>query len=186
MVKKYALPSKPLLVGFREMTKADVPQVGALLRKYMARFDIVQTFEKDEEVEHWFLSGRGTGERNPGDGQGREGQVIWTYVVEVSCILSWSHPISISLSLRPFQDPATHSITDMVSFYSLPSLVMKHEKHRDIHTAYAFYYASDVLFSPGGSDEDASKQKDRLAVRLNELMKDAMIIAKQVSNDFVG
>jgi glycylpeptide N-tetradecanoyltransferase len=57
---------------------------------------------------------------------------------------------------------------------------MKHAKHQDLHTAYAFYYASDVLFSPGGSDEDASKKKDRLAVRLNELMKDAMIIAKQV------
>jgi hypothetical protein len=69
----------------------------------------------------------------------------------------------------------------MVSFYSLPSLVMKHEKHRDIHTAYAFYYASDVLFSPGGSDEDASKKKDILALRLNDLMKDAMIIAKQVN-----
>jgi glycylpeptide N-tetradecanoyltransferase len=84
MVKKYALPSKPLLPGFREMTKADVPQVGALLRKYMARFDIVQTFEKDEEVEHWFLSGRGTGNREPGGGQGRDGQVVWAYVVEVS------------------------------------------------------------------------------------------------------
>jgi glycylpeptide N-tetradecanoyltransferase len=83
MVKKFALPAKPLIRGFREMTKADVPQVGVLLRKYMARFDIVQTFEKDEEIEHWFLSGRGTGDYQPGGGKGRDGQVVWAYVVEV-------------------------------------------------------------------------------------------------------
>jgi glycylpeptide N-tetradecanoyltransferase len=84
MVKKFALPANPLIPGFREMTRADVPQVGALLRKYMARFDMVQTFEKDEEVEHWFLSGRGTGDRQPGGGKGRDGQVVWAYVVEVN------------------------------------------------------------------------------------------------------
>lgn len=78
------------------------------------------------------------------------------------------------------QDPATHTITDLVSFYSLPSLIMKHPKHKDLQTAYCYYYASDVPFKPGGSDEDASKKKERLSVRLNELIRDAMTIAKQV------
>lgn len=61
------------------MTKADVPQVGDLLRRYLARFDVAQTFSKDEEISHWFLSGQGrdvNGERVE--------QVVWAYVVEVS------------------------------------------------------------------------------------------------------
>lgn len=61
------------------MVAADVPQVGELLRRYLARFDIAQTFSKDEEIAHWFLSGQGrevNGERVE--------QVVWAYVVEVS------------------------------------------------------------------------------------------------------
>ena len=60
------------------MIPSDIPQVGELLRKYVARFDIAQTFAKDDEVEHWFLSGQGREE----NGQ-RVGQVVWAYVVEV-------------------------------------------------------------------------------------------------------
>jgi glycylpeptide N-tetradecanoyltransferase len=64
------------------MTKLDVPQVGELLRRYLERFEVIQTFGRDVEVEHWFLSGMGTGEA---DERGRRvGQVVWAYVVEVS------------------------------------------------------------------------------------------------------
>jgi glycylpeptide N-tetradecanoyltransferase len=63
------------------MVKSDVPQVAALLRKYLARFDIAQTFGKDEEVEHWFLSGQG---KEVGDK--RVEQVTWVYVVEVRTV----------------------------------------------------------------------------------------------------
>ena len=79
LVRQYAVASHPQIPGFREMVHADVPQVGELLRKYLARFDIIQTFAKDEEVEHWFLSGQGREEKGK-----REGQVVWAYVVEVS------------------------------------------------------------------------------------------------------
>ena len=61
------------------MTQADVPQVASLLRRYLARFQIYQTFSHDSEVEHWFLSGMG----REVDGK-RVEQVVWTYVVEVS------------------------------------------------------------------------------------------------------
>lgn len=61
------------------MVSADVPQVGALLRRYLSRFDIIQTFSRDDEVEHWFLSGQG----KDADGK-RVEQVVWAYVVEVS------------------------------------------------------------------------------------------------------
>lgn len=63
------------------MTEADVPAVATLLRRYMQRFEMQQVFATDEEVTHWFLSGRGTGESI--EGRGREGQVVWAYVVEV-------------------------------------------------------------------------------------------------------
>lgn len=82
LVRKYALPEQPSLAGYREMEEKDVAQVGELLRKYLARFELNQRFDSDDEVRHWFLSGKGTGEYKPG--YGRDGQVVWSYVVEVS------------------------------------------------------------------------------------------------------
>jgi glycylpeptide N-tetradecanoyltransferase len=80
------------------------------------------------------------------------------------------------------QDPETHRITDFTSFYSLPSLIMKHPTHKSLQTAYAFYYASDAagpVPPPGG--KDSPEDKARLGERLNALMKDSLIVAKAVS-----
>jgi len=82
LVKQYAVPSHPVIPGFREMVASDVSQVASLLRRYLARFDVAQTFAKDDEVEHWFLSGQG----REVDGK-RVEQVTWAYVVEV-CLSS--------------------------------------------------------------------------------------------------
>lgn len=74
------------------MEKKDVTQVRELLTRYLSRFEIHQVFKDDQEVEHWFLSGRGKdgkggiagSEVGEGHGDwGREGQVVWSYVVEV-------------------------------------------------------------------------------------------------------
>lgn len=74
------------------MEIGDVREVGELLRRYLARFDIEQEFKTDREVEHWFLSGKGKGKGKGGsevdeevdeDG-GKAGRVVWAYVVEVS------------------------------------------------------------------------------------------------------
>ncbi|KAK1925924.1 Glycylpeptide N-tetradecanoyltransferase [Papiliotrema laurentii] len=164
LVRHYAVPSHPQIPGFREMVAADVPQVGELLRRYLARFDIAQTFSKDEEIAHWFLSGQGrevNGERVE--------QVVWAYVVE---------------------DPTTHLITDLVSFYSLPSTIMKHKNHNVLNAAYMFYYASDVISSPGGSADDAAthdaKSKAKLGERLNALVSDLLVIAKNAGFDVVN
>ena len=81
LVRQNAVPSHPNLPGFREMVQADIPQVGDLLRRYLTRFDIAQTFTRDDEVEHWFLSGQGREEEGK-----RVEQVVWAYVVEVSCL----------------------------------------------------------------------------------------------------
>ena len=82
------------------------------------------------------------------------------------------------------QDPTTRLITDMVSFYSLPSTIMKHKTHNVLNAAYMFYYASDVISSPGGSADDAAthefKSRQKLGERLNALVADLLVVAKNV------
>jgi glycylpeptide N-tetradecanoyltransferase len=57
-------------------------------------------------------------------------------------------------------------ITDFYSFYSLPSSVIGNPKHSHINAAYLFYYV------PMGMGQDLK--------RLQVMMKDALIMAKQV------
>ena len=77
-------------------------------------------------------------------------QVIWTYVVE---------------------DPKTHNLTDFFSFYSLESSVIENDQHKSIRAAYLFYYATKTAFA---------EEEKGLKERLNSLMNDALILAKQV------
>ncbi|KAK0552946.1 glycylpeptide N-tetradecanoyltransferase [Tilletia horrida] len=119
--RRYEVPQQISLAGFREMTEADLPSVGRLLRRYLRRYDLAPRFT-DEEIRHILLSGRGSGEVKE-----RAGQVTWTYVVE---------------------DPEGH-ITDLVSFYSLPSTVLAQGSSRPesiLNAAYLFYYATDAAF----------------------------------------
>jgi len=81
-------------------------------------------------------------------------QVVWAYVVE---------------------DPASKKITDFFSFYNLESSVIGSKKHDVVRAAYLFYYASEAAWD---------KNKGALKVRLNGLMKDALILAKQVRPRF--
>ena len=53
------------------MEKKDVSAVSDLLKRYLDRFDLAQTF-KQEEIEHWLLHKE----------QPDTERVIWTYVVE--------------------------------------------------------------------------------------------------------
>ncbi|RFU32564.1 hypothetical protein B7463_g3782, partial [Scytalidium lignicola] len=80
-----------------------------------------------------------------------DAQVIWSYVVE---------------------DPSTNKITDFFSFYSLESSVIRNTKYDFIHAAYLYYYFTDVAFQP-------NFEKSALKSRLNALMNDALILAKQ-------
>jgi glycylpeptide N-tetradecanoyltransferase len=84
MVRQFKAPSTLALSrsGLREMEDRDVPAVTELFRRYMARFDMVPLLEEDD-VQHQFLSGRGKGEKEASTGR-RQGQVVWTYVVEAS------------------------------------------------------------------------------------------------------
>jgi glycylpeptide N-tetradecanoyltransferase len=82
-------------------------------------------------------------------------RVVWTYVVE---------------------DPNNKKITDFFSFYSIESSVIQHNS--TIRAAYLFYYATEAAF------ETQNAEDDTLKARLNLLVKDALILAKQVSLSF--
>ncbi|KAK7693731.1 hypothetical protein QCA50_003303 [Cerrena zonata] len=160
MIRLNKVPEKPRLIepqyGMRELEDKDVPEVAALYERYMKRFGMAIHFT-EEEVRHHFLSGRGNGPsvkdswKTP-----REGQVVWSYVVE---------------------NPRTHKITDFFSFYSLPSTVIGNTKHNILNAAYLMYYATEVAF------EDGAEESGRLKKRLEELIGDALVIADQSKFD---
>ena len=79
-------------------------------------------------------------------------QVIWTYVVE---------------------DPKSRKITDFFSFYCLESSVIGNQKYDHLRAAYLFYYATETAFE---------ENEKGLKERLNELVKDALVLAKRVSS----
>ena len=83
MIRILSLPSQTSIHGLREMEEKDVPAVHALWHKFMVYFDMVPDFT-EEDVQHYLLSGRGEGEMK---NLRREGQVVWSYVVEVNIIL---------------------------------------------------------------------------------------------------
>ncbi|OBZ69197.1 Glycylpeptide N-tetradecanoyltransferase [Grifola frondosa] len=157
MIRLHRVPDHPRLLeqGLREMEARDVSQVADLISRYMRRFGMAPVMTLDE-VRHQFLSGLGKGPRGKDSWKTRrEGQVVWAYVVE---------------------NPETHKITDVVSFYSLPSTIMNHDKHDLLNAAYLFYYATDVAFENGA-------ESGRLKKRLEELVGDALIIADQARFD---
>ena len=84
MIRQFKVPPTPALSrsGLREMEERDVSAVTELYRRYMERFDMIPLLE-EEDVRHQFLSGRGNGEKEASTGR-RPGQVVWTYVIEVS------------------------------------------------------------------------------------------------------
>ena len=82
MINANKLPSTPILAGrgLRQMEERDIAGVSDLWSKYMRRFKMHPEYSH-EELKHHLLSGRGLGEVVNGR---REGQVVWSYVVEVS------------------------------------------------------------------------------------------------------
>lgn len=69
--------------GLREAEDRDIPELAALFKKNMERYSMVPVFN-EHELQHQLLSGKGTGKIGDGGAGRREGQVTWTYVVEVS------------------------------------------------------------------------------------------------------
>lgn len=62
------------------------------------------------------------------------------------------------------ESPETKQVTDVLSFYHLPSSILKHETHKVLRVAYSYYNVANT-------------------VSQEELMKNALIIAKQKDFD---
>lgn len=140
---RYTLPEQTQVANLRPMEKKDVAQVGRLMRRYMRRFDMAARFS-DDEVEHIMLGGHGHGEV-----EGKQAkQVLWTYVVDVSLFPFFL--IDPSADREANQNPEKGCITDVFSYYSLPSSVLDSDKHKTLEAAYLFYYATDVPFQTEG------------------------------------
>ncbi|KAK4053683.1 glycylpeptide N-tetradecanoyltransferase [Microbotryomycetes sp. JL201] len=168
MISHYKLPDQVKIPGLREIRKGDLKQAGRLLRAYLARFDMAPLLT-NKDVEHALWAGRG----KEVDGK-RVGQVVWTYVVE---------------------NPETGKITDVFSFYSLPSTATKMTPKTVINAAYLFYYATDQ--TPSTSDlgdgsvatpitnwqEETTEQRQALKDRLALLINDALVLAQKLGFD---
>lgn len=90
MIRLNKVPDTPRLLessgkgGLREMEERDLQEVADLFERYMRRFGMAFVLTL-EEVRHHFLSGRGQGPTSKDSWKSaREGQVVWTYVYEVS------------------------------------------------------------------------------------------------------
>jgi len=153
-VLKFKLPTSTSTHGLRLMVKKDIPAVLDLLKRYLERFQIAQVFT-EEEVTHWLLHSSTLSPE----------QVVWSYVVE----------------------SPEKKITDFISFYRLESTALKSAKHTVVRAAYLFYYATETAFgstsNQQGSHHSHRQDNTLLKKRLNELVKDAMILAKKEGFD---
>ena len=157
-IAKFKLPKDTDTLGLKDMEDKDVPQVTDLLHRYLQRMRFAQEFS-EEEVRHWLLD-KTNKERNLE-------RVVFSYVVETD-----------------------NKITDFVSFYRLESTVIHNKKHETVRAAYLYYYGTEAAFtSPPTANGDAKakapQQADNslLKKRLNQLMHDALILAKNAGFD---
>eukprot|EP00331_Platyophrya_macrostoma_P001006 CAMPEP_0176406110 /NCGR_PEP_ID=MMETSP0127-20121128/696_1 /TAXON_ID=938130 /ORGANISM="Platyophrya macrostoma, Strain WH" /LENGTH=399 /DNA_ID=CAMNT_0017785213 /DNA_START=66 /DNA_END=1262 /DNA_ORIENTATION=+ len=62
------------------------------------------------------------------------------------------------------EDPKTKTVTDFVSFYSLPSTIIGHTRYTDLNAAYSYYYSANTI-------------------SINALMNEALTFAKEKDFD---
>lgn len=72
-------------------------------------------------------------------------------------------------------------ITDFVSFYSLPFSILNNAIHKQLGIGYLFYYATDI--DSEFDDKYSEESTKLLSKRLNVLINDATILAKQAKMD---
>ncbi|GAA5868296.1 hypothetical protein JCM3774_000997 [Rhodotorula dairenensis] len=171
MATYYRVPTETSIPGLRELEKRDLKQASRLLRAYMARFDMAPLLS-NKDIEHALWTGRGKDVNGK-----RENQVTWAYVVE---------------------DPVTHRITDVFSFYALPSTALKSQPLTNVNAAYLYYYATTAAPScadlgdgsvavpaKNWKDETAS-ERAALGERLKLLMADALVVVAKNGFDVLN
>jgi hypothetical protein len=78
-------------------------------------------------------------------------------------IIDWQALIALAIG-EGDDEEEVELVTDLVSFYHLPSTVIRHAKHENLYAAYLYYYVAD-------------------AVPLKQLLLDALIIARDKGID---
>jgi glycylpeptide N-tetradecanoyltransferase len=86
MIRLNAVPDTPSIAGLREMEDKDILPTASLFTRYMRRFGLAPIFDI-EDMKHYFLSGKGEGNIGDGGPGRRQGQVTWSFVVEVSMFI---------------------------------------------------------------------------------------------------
>lgn len=162
----YNCMQKPSIPGIRPFQPSDAPSARALLNAALTRRSIHSVFMNDEEFTHQFMS--------------REG-VVNCYVVtrwvkpeeaaEVQANLlervKQGNLTDTSCDVGVVEKDEAHTVeivTDITSFYHLPSYVLKHPEHKDLLACYLYYYAN-------GSQ------------RLFQLLQDTLILARDNNAD---
>ncbi|WFD45158.1 glycylpeptide N-tetradecanoyltransferase [Malassezia psittaci] len=205
-IGRFALPSNTQMNGLREMRKSDVPRVAQLLRRFLRRFDMAPRYT-DEEVGHLLLSGKG----EESSGSLREGQVTWTYVVEqqdgrISDFFSfYSLPSSI------LDHEKHHTLEAAYLFYYasdciLPAAPTSDTCKQPSSQPAAYHQAREQGNAPWKCaalsklnqleladeqdirpwSEESVETREKLKARLNLLMSDMLILAKQQNFDVVN
>ncbi|KAJ2851470.1 glycylpeptide N-tetradecanoyltransferase [Coemansia brasiliensis] len=175
------LPPTPSTPGLRLMRKGDVGQVRKLLNRFLKnRYEIVPVFKTDAEILHWLL---------PRD------KVVWTYVVEDK-----DHPGRITDFFSFYSLPSTvlKRGTRGKDGVKKPASAGKPQPaYKSVNAAYLFYYGTkeDYEVTLTSSEKEAcesakkekalvkSKKNDLIKERLQSLVADALVLARDASFD---
>ena len=165
------------------MVAADVPAACKLACEYLRKFSVAPVFN-EPDFAHWLLPRDGVissfvvevRQRQPRNDAAvavppPSAQVCTIFHAVRTLLRCRGIPQFAPPSPRPSnnnpassrviaQDPVSHEITDMISYYTLPSTIVNHPEHSLLKAAYSFYNV-------------AAKTP------LHQLMKDALILAKK-------
>jgi glycylpeptide N-tetradecanoyltransferase len=183
LLKLYKLPDETSIPGLRPMALEDVPGVHQLLDAYMTKFAMKIVFTQDD-VAHWLLprdrvvhsyvvdarlaaaAAATTKAAAGGSGSGKSKKppsasspATTTTTAEGDGAAAAATPASDpDATDDTATSPTTNPITDLISFYHLPSSILKH---------------NDTLFSVYSYYNVAT------SVSLVDLMRDALVLAKR-------
>ncbi len=133
-VRELELPSTSPVHGFRQMTDVDVPEVTRLLNEYLSTSPVkLAPVFSEADVRHLFVFQEG---------------VVCSYVLDKAA---------------DGKADGAPILTDFLSFYHLPSSIMKHATEKKLHAVYSFYNVANTM-------------------TFTELMNDSLILAKHSQN----
>ena len=138
-VKLYSLAPRPSTPGLRLMEERDVGQVCSILGEFIKQFRLYPKLDEDD-VRHWLLS---------------RPEVVTSYVVARS-----KNEGDVG---GDAESGGEEIVTDLISFYCLPSTIIGNDRHKVLKAAYLYYYVCNT-------------------VSLKTLLGDALIMAK--NDDF--